>query len=627
MHRFFPKSERPVAIFIILVMIFLSSWAWLGASVLDLQNRVVTYDSEKSFSPPRYLQNFAPPLAEVTNNSGTEFKIAGSLNITTLSNKVAQVIPDDCLFSIKINGKSVNLEKVKINGRSCDINNGLTLDLSSYLTTGTNRIEFTGLNLMGGYKMQLLPSANSIGYLLPLLIMVASLLGMIMSVVKLTIQDHMIRLIILVAVGLSLMYFGYTNWFERTHDLHGHSDHITMIAENWRFPEIDECWECHQQRPYYIIAAIPLALVRQLGMENYQVFYTFLQIMSLIFMTTFFIFAGKTIEVGLRALNGSNRKSLNLEAYAVLALLLWWPSGIIHSLRIGNDQLFYATVGIFIFYATSYWVSDLKSSSVSQLKAALPMLLAALVAFLVKIIGIVALPAAIIILLLKSIKEQRQGTFLNRITSIPKIILLTSFIMGLLSLTLVLPYFAGSAEITPNKPQDSFKVGNELENYICFRPEIYFGRPEINTFIDEGGRQCFSNIFLKTLIFGEFHIGEDWHRAVGMGLSYILLVVLLAAALRLIQKLATKSGRQQLLIFLPVYILSLFLFAALIYFRWRNPYGSNMDFRYIYPAIISVATLLLPVNKKINWVLVIVLSIWIILTISFILLPALTGEY
>lgn len=606
MKNLIPKEDRPILIFIAALVVFIWSIIFLNGSVLELSNRKITYNNE-SFTPPTYLQYFSNEV------EGLQFTVKGVVHVNGTSSKIVHIVPDDCLLSISVDGDPVNLDPIRVTGNTCDHIEGVTINLSDYLTEGRHVLELTGKNEQSGYSMQFLPSWRSPKYAAANLIMFTSLLVMFFLAIRSSIQTKGFRIILMVTISLGLVYFGYTNWFERVHDLHGHSDHITLISETKSLPASELCWECHQQRPYYLVGASIMLLTSSFNELNYQTFYSLLQILNLITMVVFFIFTTRTFELILGSLK--KYKPSSIVSSALLAIVLFWPSGIIHSIRIGNDQLLYASFSIFIYYATRYWL-NLDSSLIK-------VIMAAIFAYSVKIVGFVTLPVIPALFILK-----HQG--LPKIRRLPnrEVVLL---VMSMAALLLIgIPFLTGQAQITPNKPQESFMVGNNIENYICFQGEIYFGRPDINTFVDEGGRQCFSNIFLKTMLFGEFHISENLHRIIALTLGSGLLVLLLAAGFHLAYKLSKAAGRQQLAKFIPIIIAAATLFGALIYFRIKNPYGSNMDFRYVYPIVSLLFVALLPIDKNdraYKKILLLGSFIWITISIAFILAPLFTGVY
>ena len=157
------------------------------------------------------------------------------------------------------------------------------------------------------------------------------------------------RLILLIPFVLGLLirlhYFSYTDAYTRQHDVHGHIDHINYIQLHGSIPTNKQCWECFQPPLYYIAASSVAKISDHLGIENRL---PLLQSLSLFLFMTFLLFAAAFF-----ALLFSNPTQLAI----AFSLLVFWPSGIMSSVRIGNDVLFYAIYAI-PFYFLSRWLVE-----------------------------------------------------------------------------------------------------------------------------------------------------------------------------------------------------------------------------------------------------------------------------
>ena len=124
-------------------------------------------------------------------------------------------------------------------------------------------------------------------------------------------------------------------------------------------------------------------------------------------------------------------------------------------------------------------------------------------------------------------------------------------------------------------------VGNSLCNYACFDMNIYVNQPFNNTWDDKEGRQYFFNFFLKSMLFGEYSFSFPYAQFLAEVLSLLLLLMIpflfigIGASIRKITFLHVTM--------LLWVILSL---SSLVYIRYRYPFSSFADFRYIFPVII-----------------------------------------
>ena len=161
------------------------------------------------------------------------------LEVGWLTTRTWQIIPDDDLHSITINGRSVALSSVRPGGLG-DYTYGLKIDLSDYLMEGHNEIVFLIDNHGGDGGLNLRPVLGPVRWsfigiaFLPLLLGLARLFRL-----------HLAQTI---ALGLALIvlccYWAATPWGMRSHDVGGggHLEYITYVATHHALPNPMQGW-------------------------------------------------------------------------------------------------------------------------------------------------------------------------------------------------------------------------------------------------------------------------------------------------------------------------------------------------------------------------------------------------
>src|SRR4051794_35382636 len=147
-----------------------------------------------------------------------------------------------------------------------------------------------------------------------------------------------IVLIILLGLLLHILYLSYTPYNVREHDVPAHLDYIKYVATNWRLPDRHPAdGEEYFQAPlYYIIAAVVYKISGNASLDYHRV----LQGLSLVFFTVCLIFGVLLFQ------RVCKTKWL---FFTSTALLVFWPSGIIDSVRVSNDPM-YDMVSVIAMY-------------------------------------------------------------------------------------------------------------------------------------------------------------------------------------------------------------------------------------------------------------------------------------
>jgi len=372
---------------------------------------------------------------------------------------------------------------------------------------------------------------------------------------------------IIISLGLCvrILYLSYTPYSERTHDVlnyGGHLDYIKYVANNLRLPESKGGWEYFQPPLYYITAAVIYKISNTLNFD----YLILLQILSLIYSAFFLIFGTLTLRILFK------RKLTFLTSAALLA---FWPSGIIHSIRIGNDPLFYMVFVISIYFLMR-WLVDKQNKHfyLASLFAALTIA--------TKLNGVLVLGIVGIFFVSTWLKTKQKRRYLIKAVFLISVVLLASYFSLFRSIRTALQdhhfnVLVGNMSEMPS----GLSVGNNLRNYLYFDANTYVTKVFTDPWNDAGGRQYFWNYFLKSMLFGEF----SFPSAVGQFLAKILSILLLQMIAFLLVGLfiSIKNFKPSNLVMLLWFILSIF---SLIYYRHTYPFSPDGDFRLIFPAII-----------------------------------------
>jgi hypothetical protein len=328
-------------------------------------------------------------------------------------------------------------------------------------------------------------------------------------------------------------------------------------------PNLNSGWEYHQAPLYYITAAVVYTIANVLALDSLIA----LQVLSLVYSTVFLIFGVLLFRIVCKS---------TWLFFTSAVLLAIWPSGIIHSIRIGNDTMYYM-VFVMALYFLMRWLVDKESKQfyVASLFAALTMV--------TKISGVLVLAIFGTCFVCIWLKARQKRSYLLKTVFLISVVFFASYFSLFRNLTTALQdthfnIVNGNAPYTINR---GLSVDNRLHNYIYFDVDTYVTTAFTDTWHDAGGRQYFWNFSLKSMLFGEFSspAADEQLRAKLLSLLLLQMIGFLFIGLFLsIRK--WNPSHLMLLLWLMLAVLSL------MYFRHSYPFSANADFRYIFPAII-----------------------------------------
>lgn len=573
-------------------------------------NREVRVDGNV-FVKPDYVQHFDGNY----DNKIITYKF--DLNINKFSYKSFNLVADDCLLNLSINTKDIDLS-VFSKKDLCNIEKGINIDLSSYVQEENNKIVANIHNIGGGYRFEIKQDNYNIDYNVNFIFFVFTYIVFFAYLAYVFKFDKYKIIALISSILLCFVYLSYTHWYDRSHDVHGHLPYIDYLIEHSSIPSADKCWECHQKPVYYYFSAFSKIAIGQIDTLGYSGYFKFLQIQSIAFYTLF-------VFIGIYLL----RKLSNVYIF----LFALWPSGILHSVRIGNDIILYLSIILYIYLILKLW----NSRSISKL------FFLALGVYTVCITGVktTAIILPFITLIVYFIKTYDVSVF--TLKNVIKYLIRNFTYFLIISVTIflaLLPLIIEKFDVTPNKPGDSMLVGNNISNYLYFDIPIYLKTPNMSTWDNSYGREYFLNLFIKSSLVGEFSIEEYKHKQLAFILSYVLLIFLIIILWSIFKKLKRIQTFADIKIisniksskYLPIILTSISLIIVTMGFRFLNPYSPNQDFRYAYPCILGfiiclnycVENIKNEFRRKIMHIL---MYLFIIATILFIILPVFTGLY
>jgi hypothetical protein len=480
---------------------------------------------------------------------------------------IVKLLPDDCLQKIEINGRDFPLSQYD-SSQLCNFKKGMIVDFGNSLPVGTSLLRVTVENGHGGLSGVFFQSAEHWSRTGPLLQCEAGVAAFIFyCLLRFIGLDAGAAVILTLAFLLRLLYFACTPPTIREYDAFergGHFYYIQYVLEHWSLPPRTVGWEYHQPPLYYLFSAL---LVRFTGVENTLAYLAFLQLESLFFALVFLIFSALLISELIR--NTAAR-------WMSIALCSFWPSSILHSVRIGNDMALYALVSIALFLLVRWWERE----SESDLQAAAWWTAAAMA---VKTSALIF--AGLTVTLMLCARFRRSGRSCGRRQH--------ALVIAILAGAFLVEQWS-NVSLALNGTSMNWLVGTTWENinadllvdnswyrFVLFDYDTFLRVPFISSLDDATGRQFFWNYLLKTSLFGEFRFPGPNVRNYAAVLSALLLLLCLILSIHLL-----KLSRARISERLPLLGGLLLSYAAIFYFRSQLATCVNADFRYIFPVII-----------------------------------------
>jgi len=349
--------------------------------------------------------------------------------------------------------------------------------------------------------------------------------------------------------------------------------------------------------------------------------YNVFDVLQLFSLAFFLVFAGFATKLLAQILD---KKWL---FYLSVSLLLFWPSGIIHSVRITNDNLFWALFAGFIYYLFR-WLNKPTSKNFffgclflalgmvtkTSMVLALPMAFMALVINIIANVNWVEVRSKYSKLWQKTAKRTKnlkkstsdswwqvdklKSVCLALLQDFQQIVskfiqtkkaliysLCGLFVVGLSTfinpdLFSILMRKPLNQVIGSTQLNDQLKVGEGLANYLYFDWQAFLTVPFMSSWTDAAGRQWFWNFFLKSSLFGEFSFATNTASNLAILISFCCLALILCLIYYLFT--VNRFSKEQWLMLAVMVI----LIVGNMFHRAHNPYAPNSDFRFVFPVLI-----------------------------------------
>lgn len=564
----------------------------LGLTIISIH----ASSSFKDFSMTdewNFTQKVNFPLSMTSPRPSGTYLVEGTLSLSPFSPRLYKITADDALNNFVINGKTVFLNDIPIELRT-NYQRGFTINLSDYLHNGDNHIAFTIDDRGGLMGVQMYGVPKDIR-IICLIFLWAILLPLFLFRFKSFLKLPKTYLLFLaLAILIRFAYLAVTDYDTRAHDTYEHLQYIEYFVNNWSLPDVGQAEGGAFFHPplYYFTGAIVYTIVSWCSDHHLPTIYFALQILSLLASVGFVFFGLKTVHLAFEKFKIPGTPLIQ-KIIPVLAagLIAFWPSGIIHSVRIGNDDFLYFFFAGALYYLYAWY---LKGGRGNFWWAAIFMALA----IITKMNGAVLLGVACVILLMRII-------FYHSILSKEKIkegVLALLLVFGALGFAMY-----PSVKLSLSGERDhlyvdnidhvskGLRVGDNLENFIWLDIKTFVTKPFTSPWEDEFGRQYFLNYQGKTGLFGEWRYTSPLCYNTAIAISAIALYMLGVVLLSL-----WRLKKDDFLQLLPLLLSAFFLAASVTYMRYTFPV--NIDFRYILPILIPFCILfnygLLQLNQK-----------------------------
>jgi hypothetical protein len=363
-----------------------------------------------------------------------------------------------------------------------------------------------------------------------------------------------------------IIYFNHTDPFTRTDDIYGHLDYIWFITDKMSFPAISELEQSYHPPVYYFISAVFRKILLIISFTD-DIINRVLQFLSLCFHMGFLI-AGTLII--------KRYISNKLIFFLCIFIFYFWPTSILNSVKIGNDNLLYCFYG-FSFLFLCKWYDEEDPVHISLFT------LFALLCIFTKVNGIVILGCFGILVIIKFFQTKSKRKYVSKV--LPFIVLLSLGVVGLFAFPIIDSLNGYEVVTFANRIYSMGwgpTLGVEANNYLYFDLRDFMNIPFTDMFADEGGRQYFWNYLLKTSLFGAFSAKNAFLRNCAIIMSFFLLFIVFIMILGFIT-LKRDDARKRLPIILNLFLL---LLSSAI-FRLLSPMACSNDFRYIFHGIIT----------------------------------------
>ena len=502
---------------------------------------------------------------------------------TSLTQKSFIVLPDDHLLSVSVNGVDESLASIDPK-KLDDFVEGVRFSLGEHFKEGDNRVVVRVLNRGGGQGgLDVRPDPRDRQNALEIAVAAGACLLLLGATLRRAGAGWTLTAMAVAAAGLRLGCWWKTPYLVRHHDVPEHLKYIQYLLDHHALPKAAEGYAFYHPPLYYLLSALTWRTLAALGLAK-DVIFACLQLQSLVFELGYAAFSIATARLWLdRVPDSAFGRGLSSRSglmALIAALILVWPSSVIHSVRIGNDDLTYLFFSAALYFASRYWLlAGARNANLAALSGAL--------AILTKTNGVIIFPVLVVMLAVRlwQRRRAREPILARQVLrrSLPALALAVGSSVLAIGRGLI-DTIAGrqghvliaNASLNPG----DLLVGNRAENYMWFDLHAFVTQAFSSPWDDAQGRQFFWNYLLKTGLFGEFEFGHVWAWSLAVVLSVSFLGMCVHAMIGTLRRSPAEWLEE-----LPLFLLAVFLVASLAALRITLPFSCSGDFRYVLPIL------------------------------------------
>lgn len=154
--------------------------------------------------------------------------------------------------------------------------------------------------------------------------------------------DRAVVALVVAGLVLDAAYLSYTGWIERNPDSWAHMSYARWLSTHHALPRADDCSECHHPPAFYVLAATVLSLCERAKVDAGLG----LQLFALSLWAVFLVSAGLLVQ---RMVRGRLARAM------AIALIAFWPYGVMQSVRVNNDTMVCALAGLLLLALAEWW--------------------------------------------------------------------------------------------------------------------------------------------------------------------------------------------------------------------------------------------------------------------------------
>jgi len=387
--------------------------------------------------------------------------------------------------------------------------------------------------------------------------------------------DWVIVALVVAGTLLSVDYATYTSIAERNYDGAAQVEYIQAFADSGRPPDVFACVDCGHPPLYYALAAgwskltlvagfMPLAL--RLQWLSLLLFFAFVAFALLIF----------------RSRGGEP----SIQRFAA-ALLVFWPSSIINSVRVHNDALASP-----LLLAATYFIAEWDEHG--RKRDFYAALAACALSLMTKSTGYAVAATLVVFLALQLRAAGSARVAAARLLAAIAVLVVTEFLAvgsraSRRPTSLCLKIFGHACDGRHVPP-----VPDTVSRFFAFDMRDFIGNHDALHLAHD----YLLNRLLKSSLFGVAPLGDDfaggWYAGLATAIS-VLFLAMVAACLFALPFMRGVGFRRY-----RVYLVACaVMFASLLAFRVAMPNEYHEDFRHIFAALV---TFCLGYTKVVSWV-------------------------